>query len=317
MTAKAHMGVLSKAAIGKEETAWGTETAAYGYIPFNSEGLTEIQESVPLDVLGAAGQKPSEKGMKIVNGDLVVKACYYNALPVLLEAAMGNVSAGVYTLLDELVASMSIKIEKVDTGKLYTYKGCVINGFKISGDAKSNIVTVTATIGGKDLTVSSGSVTETPTTESYILMSQDLFRLADRGDALAAGDEVQISSFELNLDNNMKLDDVVGGQQEILQPLRNGFRKVTFNCTVPRVADDVFAGWQQGRTPLQADLYFSDLTKQILIEIPYLFLINGGVIPIAGAEIQPANLEFECCLNSTAIMGDVDNEFRVTLDDVI
>lgn len=310
-------GVFSKVAIGKEAVAWGTEAASYLYAQFVSESLNENIEPMLLNVLGGSGQKPSEKGMQSTAGDLVVKADYYNALDVIFETALGSVSSGVYDFIDALTKSMSIKAEKADTGKIWKWLGCMVTSLKITGNAKENIVQVTATIAGKQVTIATGTVTETPTTESIILMSQDLFRIADRADALAAGDEIAISNFELTLDNNLKVDDVVAGQSTILQPMRNGFRKVTMSITVPRVTAETYALWQQNRTPLQADIYWSDGTKYMKIEIPYLICIDGGHTPIGGPELHPAELSFEAYLNSTAIMGDVDNEFRITLTDVV
>lgn len=313
-------GVLSKAAIGAETSAWGTEASAYELIQFVSESLSEVPESVYLNAMGASGQKPSEKGMIVVTGDIVLKGDYYNALDIILEAAMGlktetappPARPWIYSLTDELTQSLSLKIEKQDTGKLWTYLGCKVASMKISGNAKDQILLITLTLIAKSKTVTTASISETFTDESLVLMSQLTARLADRADALAGGDEIPISDFELTLDNTLKGDDVIGGSNNILEPIRSGHRKVTLTLTIPR-ADDTYASYQQNRTPLQADLSFTDATKTLLLEISYIILIDGGDIPISGPEIIPASLTFDCFLNSTAIMGDVDEEFEATV----
>lgn len=310
-------GVLSKAAIGEEAVAWGTEAASYELCQFVSESLSEKPESVFLNAMGAPGQKPSEKGMIVVTGDIVIKADYYNALGILLKAAMGSESSGVYDLTDELTTSFSLKIQKTDTGKLWTYLGCKVSSLKISGNAKDQFIIATATIVAKSKSVGAGTISETFTSESLTLMSQLTARLADRADALAGGDAVQITDWELTLDNNIKGDDAVGGSHNILEPLRNGHRKVSATMTIPRIPSDVYAGYQQNRTPLQCDLKFDDGTKKLEIEIPYLILSDGGDSPISGPEIIPGGFTFDCYVNSTAIMGDVDEEFRATIGDVV
>jgi len=306
-------GVLSKAAIGEEAVAWGTEAATYELCQFNSESMSEKPESVFLNALGAPGQKPSEKGGIVVTGDFVMKGDYYNALGILLKAAMGSVSLGVYNLTDELATFFSLKVEKKNTGKLWTYLGCKVQSLKISGNAKDQFIIVTATIVAKSKTVATGSISETFTNESLVLMSQLTARLADRADALAAGDIVLITDWELSMDRNLKGDDFVGGSHTILEPLINGHRKVGLTMTIPRIADDTYAGYQQNRTPLQCDLVFTDATKTLTIEVPYLILSDGGDTPIGGPEIVPGAFTLDAYLNSTAIMGDVDNEFRVTI----
>ena len=133
--------------------------------------------------------------------------------------------------------------------------------------------------------------------------AQAVFRIKNysTSSALAAGDSLAISEFELNFKNNLAADiaETKSGYYRA-EPIRNGLREITGSFTIPRYQSDTLINNYDDETLKMADLVLtgSALTDCTSTNTFKLFLRSLKIIKaspnIAGAGVTPIKFEFQC-----------------------
>lgn len=292
-------GYKARCGIGKE-TTWGTLVSPTELITFLSESITRSDEFFEQDTLvSKAGRLPADKTNITVSGSIEMDN-NYQALDLIFALAFGGGAetpsgSGPYThtikLSEDISRSLSIFIEK--DVSVWEIAGAKINTLTISGIAGEPIK-VSAEIIAKELTrgtsyratLSGLAIPSKP----RVVFPHLKFRIADLTDALTDDDEIDISEFELTINNNLATDQ--RGSKEgnyILEPFRNGRREITLSITVRRYTKDTFINWKENGTKLQADLTFTSGSYQQKFEFPTL-LVKEVNAPIGSAEIIPVEV---------------------------
>ena len=309
-------GILGAAKQTLEQTA----VAATDKVLFSSEDLHKETAFIDHEYLyGGAGKRDSQKVFEPVVGPIETPFPYtekgsggdFIGSDLLLAAAMGTVTwnAGEtnneVTFQDDLDAFLTLAVAKgVNTGAGSTWE-CTcgfMNQFTIAGNSGENLALSFETSALAQIITGS-----TNTAASLIALDDDIpslanfsdvtFKIADQVDALhATTDNQAISSFTLTVNNNLTEPQQAtpgdlnygGGQVHSnplipIKPVRNGFREVTLELTLPRYEDDTFLDWRDNETKLQAEFTITDGTNSIWIYIPNCKVLTASE-PVAGAE---------------------------------
>lgn len=207
------------------------------------------------------------------------------------------------TKLDGL--GLTVAFDKTDAG-IFEFNGCKVSGLTLRGSPADGCILEASVIGKQR--------NATPTNTAAILAGllntdpsvqfTDLnFRIGDQADPLAAGDEVQISAYELRLGWDLDQINASGGRF-IIEPL-NTLRTVEFQFTVPRFTSQQYHTWQNAGTKLQARLAFTNGSRSITILLPNLLLQ-----PSVGAQVQgPQPMTVQ--VRATAYQNDSNSVMRV------
>ena len=321
------LGIEGILAIAKQDAnAYDTAKLATDKVPFLSESI-ELEDTIlNHDYLyGGAATIDQQVVFKPISGTIESYLNYstINATPapdefisstLLIGLAMGGApvfDGGRNELvgIDDLDVFGTIAVDKgMSSVDLWETSGAFVSGFTISGSA-NEYIKLSSEIQAGALTIDVNSV-NTPTTvramddvlSSLLMFSEGCFRIGDQDGALASTDSMGISAFTLSYSNNLTeaqqatCDDqnTLGASESAhtvttqpIKPVRNGFREVTFEFTVPRYEADIFMGWRDDGTKLQADFKFSDTSVETFYEfnmfMPYL-KIEKVAAPVAGAE---------------------------------
>lgn len=133
-----------------------------------------------------------------------------------------------------------------------------------------------------------------------------VFRIADCANALAAGDAISISEFEMTLNNNFQTDcyDTSSTSKTYpAEPFRNGKGTVMLKFTVPRYTANTLVAALESETKLQADAIWTGPTLgegnyTMTMEFPTVKVISASYPQTDDALIP---LEVECqCFNNNA-----------------
>ena len=338
-------GHAARCALGVE-SVYETAVAVTEIIPFSSESINKIFETIEDTYLdGSPGRRQIVNNLIAISGGELSGELVYDEIagaPIgcerLIRGALGasardagnglnkyymaNELDDHYTLVFNKQVSawetVSAKFGSLElTGTLnervtFSAGDIIAANLKRTGDA--GIVNAIAA-------VTSLSPTNLP---QPVLMKDASFRIADQGDAIADGDKIAINGFTLTVSNSLtdsewSTDDSVNtDQQTSLEPLRNGFREVTFSIQIPRYTSDQMFTWQNSDTPLQADLKFASGGYQFNILIPYLKITEPSA-GVGGPELIKEEVSFTVLMNlgrntdmtfqdSTAIVGEIGIE---------
>jgi len=130
-----------------------------------------------------------------------------------------------------------------------------------------------------------------------VLFGDMTFRLGDLSDALASGDNIGLKDFKLSMKNNLtgpqfsSPDNSATHTNGLLtiQPVRNGFREVTLEFTLPRYESSgwgtTLETWKAAKTALQFKGLSSIDTaaKRFELNVPYV-VIEDIQTPVSGPE---------------------------------
>lgn len=290
----------------KKEAAYGTVLAVNEAIPFVNESFgLEIEKHADEVLRGKAGAGASIAGNKQYPFTIPCKLTYED-LDLLIAIAMG--AAGAPTLngaLYDLAYTLAENLDYFFTGAVYKgvsvweYASNKIDTLKISGEANNPL---DIELGGvaKALDLSSATNTiavltalSTVDAASKIMFSDLEFKIAAQTSALSGETEKGISSFELNLNNNLALDQFDNRALTILEPQRNGFREALLNFNVPRYEADTYLDWRDGDTALHAYLKFASGNYLFDIHIPKLKVDNVDA-PIGGPGLIEQAISCTC-----------------------
>jgi len=276
------------------ETDWGDPVEVTKAIPFVSESLARNIEKHADEVLrGKAGQGPSIAGNRTFFLTIPCKLTYED-LDLLIAIAMGATGSpgannGLYdnthALAENLDYSLTAAIYKGVS--VWEYSGGKIQTMKISGEANKPL-DIEFGIAFKDLDLASVINTavilqalDTEDAAPKIMFSDLEFKIAAQADALAGQTEKGIQSFELMLDNGMVIDQFDNRAKTILEPQRNGFRKVVLNFNLGRYEDDVYQGWHNDDESLHSWLKFANGDYLFDMHFPHVKIDNPDA-PIDG-----------------------------------
>ncbi len=292
---KTQAGFLDAASWG---TAWAEEDTL---IPFVSEDLTtEYDKIKSMSLTGSAAEKEFEQGHKMVQGNLNFNLDYDNS--GLLFYAFGSLNGSVWEFEDDLDEYFALTIDKVTAR--YQFASCMINTLTISGEAGADTpIQCSAGVVAYDVTTSATAFASLSMTEDPVIFPHlSYFRIGDQADALAAGDNIDIQSFEISIDNKLELDAKDTSGTPVLNPgTRTGFREVTFRITLPRYdATNVtnFTTWKDAGTRLQASFYFVSGGESVTVNIPECKIAEGANWNVDGPGPIAAEVSFRCFYNN-------------------
>jgi len=119
--------------------------------------------------------------------------------------------------------------------------------------------------------------------------------------AMTSADEYGFNSFNLQLNNNLKVDDqdALTGEYRV-EPGRGGFREVTGSFSLPRYSAETFIDWAANETVLQMHLKFVGSTLVSSARSFEIFLssmqITKPSAPVGGADVIQQTFEFRALI---------------------
>lgn len=289
--------------------AWDTAYTASGMVgvPFVDESLSKNFNRIDLESkLGYGGREPSEQG-NIVAAGTINHELDYNNYTKIYEAITGDAATPHLLTDDDLPVHHWIALDKqIEEWRFGAGK---MTKAVISGEA-DQIVRLAADWVCRDMALAAVSMSPSISTATRVRFNDLLFRIGDQVDALAAGDNLEIQSFEIEIDRALKTDDYVNAQ-ELVEPVPGDWRAVSLKIKIPRYADDAFQDWKDADTPLQASLNFTRGGEQVLFEIPELRITEGFDALTTGPEpyVQEGTLVAYRSSNAFMYTG---NELRIT-----
>ncbi len=181
--------------------------------------------------------------------ELALGTSYWCTGTVALASAYRNN----YLPVDDLTESFSLIIDKQT--EEHRFHGCMVKSFTIKG-AAGGILETSADIIAKSFDLGSSAViadSQIPVDNcERVLFSDFVFRMAPRTAILTGTDNIGIKDFTFTYNNN--LSDAQFSSPDVVetthtdgrltrQPVRNGFREVTLEFTVPRYQGTAAADW--------------------------------------------------------------------------
>jgi len=292
--------------------AW---SAVDALLPFENESISQNINMLTNEALeGTPARVAPDLGVISNLGQTKHMLDYYN-FATILEYWLGTDTSGVYTISDSFAKILRIAFEKGVSR--WNIPAAMINVGTITGEAGQILGLDLDWIGRPYARSATAFPDLSITNRSRVNFSKSVtnsrIRIGDQVNALAAGDAVGWSKFSLSLDRKLKGDIITNQFDYTNKPRLDGLREAKLTFEIPVYAVDTFNDFADIGTKLQADLYFTDGTKTLLIEIPEILIENIGD-PIAGTGIIVQPVECGCYLNtSNTPMTAITNEFRITI----
>lgn len=319
--ADASLGVLGKmgiSTVANWDSSWPGATTVY---PFISENLTHRFSRKDNDQLvGYGGMLPSAQGVKTIQGT-TEHYMDYESMFIFLAAVFGDLNTtptpNEITIVDRHGSgSANHYFVEIDKGHTQFRFGPGKPGkITISGE-KDGRVKFSIEWYFRDVDIVTSGFTGSGYTEKDIMLFEHgVFRLADQADALAAVDEFNIDSFEIELDRNWKPDDYTTNSSDPklpLEPIEDGFRTASLKISIPRFDANTIITWKDDDEPLQGDLKFTLGSNYTTLQLPELRISEGFDANIGGPEALTLEGTFVCyrCANASHPMG-TGNEIKV------
>lgn len=313
----------------RKEAAYGTEldvSSTGDRIPVLSEGIEfDNVDIVHEHLFGSAGVPATQRVFEPVTGSLECNIPYtvksgteFVSADVLLALGMGTCTfpadSNQLTFQDELAVYGTIAWDKGHHAtKVWEAVSCFVNAFTLSCNANEAMVG-TFEIQAYDIEIddTENSVAKLATLPTdipdLVIFSDFIFRIGDQAGTLAAGDQIAISSFTLSVNNNLTAPEQstlpASGTLNVfqpIQPVRNGFREVTLEITLPRYDADTFIDFRTNDTNLQAEFFGTQPTSSEEFDIlfPNLKVTNVSA-PVAGPEAINQTVTFKCLRRNSA-----------------
>lgn len=307
---------------------WATAFAAAGTIvPLVSETLSKAYDLSRSEALiGVAAEREPDLGTDLITGDIVWELDYDNH--GLLAYCFGALGSGIYDFAADITDWFHFQIDK--SLKRYNFAACAVNSFGISGEIGSGKpVHVSASVVARSLALSDSAFPSISDTAPNRVYAEDLLAgasgvlLGDQTDALSAStDNLAIKTFEFRAENNLQTDGKdTGGGGHVLQPLRQGFRKVTLRLGLARyatpgatyVAPTSLATWKDAGTRLQASMLLTGTGGTMLLQIPEARIPEGLNWNVGGPGVIEDSVLLECYQNlHNTPMSAVSDQARLT-----
>jgi hypothetical protein len=272
-----------------EQAAWGTADEVTNKIPLISESIEVQPQLVDHDYLDefASGKKQDgvlypPAGSLETYVPFTVKNSVsgkFVSIDPLLLLALGSNTYHAETInynrivpLDDLNVFGTLAINKgLHSDKVNELIGMMINSMSISGNA-GEAIKASFEVQGQELVKDAVGVntptilSALPTDLANLLLFSDLtFRLGNQVDALDSGDNLGISAFTISVNNNLTSAEQSSPDNTAshtsptkpIQPIRNGFREVTLDITIPRYVAETLWTAKNADTLYQAEFLFS------------------------------------------------------------
>ena len=293
--------VLRKIAAKIEDTP-GTYDEPGTLMPFTTMTLKQSFDMITDEsIVGEAFTDLPVQGMRHVTGAIGCQA-EVQCIDPMLEAAFDSESGGVYSF-PSTKNEKTLSFVGIDEVKTYKYAGCVLNNFELSSEAEGDLKYTADVIGWKAETrddTSFPTMSSTPGTRlihAHCGGTNGYVRIGDQGDALAAGDNQNVSA--ITIASNWNFAEQPYNDAGTLQLLSNsaGRSEVSFNFTIARHAADTFLGFRDAHTALQADIkYYASATAILQLEISN-FVIND--LTVNEDDVSKIEVACTCARNGT------------------
>ena len=315
----------------RKESSYGTALDATDRILLKSEGINFDYTDALYDYLhGGAGTPGMERLFEPVSGSFECYVPYtvksgsaFVSADLPLALGMGNADwiASTYTsnaikFLDDLNVFGTIAWNKWRTDHVWEVMSAMVKSFSLTCSLDSPMV-ITTEIAGYDLKI--GATTQNQKSELVALptdvpdlvqLRHFVFRIGDQADAMQASDTIGISSFTINVNNNLTdhqqttTDNASSHTDpaQPIQPVRNGFREVTLEIVVPRYGNDTFFDHVANDTNLQAEIFATQpsSSEEFDILFPNLKIIGDPQAPVSGPDALSQTITFKALKRNSA-----------------
>ncbi len=303
----------------KKAAAWHTPVAcgAGDGLLILSDGIKAGIAQEPDDSAGQPWVTDIDTGETTTAGNIEAYM-FYEGMDVLIASVMGTSQvpalivstqaySNTYDMATEIFGIFGTMAEKKLTDVIWEYPSVKVHGFKLSGEknkpCKINFDMICDKLdrdSSINTDVTMASVVATP--GNRILMDKStIFRMNDQdGIALASGDIIKPSSFELTVSRPMDSDSVAG-EDGVAEPDDNGFPVVSLMLKFPRYNEEnnaFFDSWEAG-TPKKLDITFTG--KLISDDQYYTFRlifpharVADPEAPLSGAGKIPFSMKLDC-----------------------
>jgi hypothetical protein len=309
----------------KAETTLGTVVAVDKKVAYISDTLDQQYQHIQNQaLLGTGAPKNSIQSTRQVGGSFQTYWTYALIDP-LLKQFFGthtvNASGDDHYAMDENIDGKGLTIAINKQVSVHEYAGFKLGEMTISGSPTDG---VRLGFSGFGMARSLASATNTANVLAALaetsneMQFHDLtLRIGDLADALAAGDNVQVSGFSLTINRSLKQDQV--NSNTLLEALEDGFRTGSLSITLPRHTTDQFITWHTAHTVLQAELAFDNGTDPYKkIRLPQIQVVSAP-IPTGGPGLLPATIMFSLHNNldnaNTQTGMTHDQEIRIVEED--
>jgi hypothetical protein len=307
------VGVLSKCGYGAA-SGWAADwSAVTALAPFRSESIIAEYLRIQDDnLIGAAGRRQSDQGPLSVRGNLEADLDYYN-FGYFMECALGGEDNGLYTITDEPADIMRLEFDKqVSRWRVGSAK---VNAIEFSGKPGEAVKIVLELIASGIVQSATAFPSLSLTNYKRVGFGELLggFMIGDLADALDTPDSQPVEEFKLRMERGLTDPEWdTTSPVTSLEPVINGFRKVTLDLTLSRYAMNTFMTWHDANTSLQAGFSFiSPAAKMVQFQIPQMKIISADY-GIGGHSIIKPKIKLECYINEDNSQMSVTNEFSIT-----
>ena len=308
-------GIGTKTIMGaSKETTFRTRVAVTEKLPIYSEGIEFDFTDVMHEYLyGGAGSQGAQRVFEAVAGSVEMTVPYTvksgsNFISASLPIALGMGSCAFdsgqgsnqITFKDNLDVFGTFAWDKGHhASSVWQADSCYVNSFTLScsaGEAmtcSSDVIAYSLAIDGTTNNVS--GLAALPSSGADLVIFSDFeFRIGDQAGALASADKVGINSFSISVSNNLSdpeqsTPDNASSHTAIkktIQPVRNGFREVTFEISLPRYNSDAFVDWLNNQTHLPATLLANPPASSEEFDIIFPNLVVESVsAPVGGSGV--------------------------------
>jgi hypothetical protein len=237
-------------------------------------------------------------------------------IPILLEATLGRKATTAYDFNGSHNVNMSIA--ELNAINCVQYTSCYSKALKLSG-SKGGLIKVDADI--FSIRIQNRGATSTypaPTVSAGVPMSfhelggaNGYVRLGDQADVLAAGDDIKIESFNIDIvsgfDESYANENDVGTPEALasLIPVW-GMVPPSVKCSfkIPRYSLEQYQTWQAANTPLQLEFYaYKSATSTVKIQIPNLVIKAA----LESGELTTVNVE--CMIGRNGVSTSYTNAY--------
>lgn len=316
-------GVLSQAGWAASSGWTQAHQAATAKLRLVSETLvTAYEQARSAALIGTAAEHEPQLGICKITGDLTIELAYDDH--AMLTYCFGSLVSSAYVFVDDLAAMFHLTIDK-GTARYY-FQNCMVSAWSVTAAVGETPAQLKMTLVSKFVTSDATAFpTLTNTSTPAIFKHIDQSWLSTSSDAtLNATDALPIKSVEVSCDNNLQIDGSdTSDVASVLQPIRNGFRKVTVKVGLARfytAAQYASVGylptWKAAGTPLQYKFRFTPDagTNHISFWFPQAVIAAGVDWNVQGPQAIEDTLELTCHRNRTnSNMTTVEDQLEVTV----
>ena len=321
------IGYKSIMGVGKQ-SSYRTAVDATDRALMVSEGIEFDYQQVLHEYLhGGAGVVDSQRVSEPVSGTVEYVVNYSekssssfvsSSLPIALgfgaSAWDSTNNRNKITFADNLSVNGTFAWDKGQGSDPHEAVGCYVNAMTLACNA-GEAMTLSTELKAYDLKMSSTSNTVAelealPSDQPKLCLFSDLvFQVNQQGGALSSSDNVGISGFTLSLNNTLTDYEQSSPDnssshtdaKKTIQPVRNGFREVTFEFTMPRYESDYFFDRLTADNNLQAVLAFDQpsSTNDFKIIIPNM-KVESVSASVGGAGVIGQTVSCRCLKKNSA-----------------